>query len=39
LKVAAPADLAVAPDETVRLHVDPAALRLFDPDTSLALLP
>jgi multiple sugar transport system ATP-binding protein len=39
LKVSAPPDLSVAPDQTVRLRVDPASLRLFDPDTALALLP
>jgi len=39
LKVSAPADLQVSPDETVRLRIDPASVRLFDPDTSLALLP
>jgi multiple sugar transport system ATP-binding protein len=37
LKVSAPADLAVAPDETVRLRIDPGSVRLFDPDTALAL--
>jgi len=39
LKVSAPADLRVEPDETVRLRIDPSSVRLFDPETSLALLP
>ena len=39
LKVSAPADVRVAPDETVGLRFDPAALRLFDPATSLRLDP
>jgi multiple sugar transport system ATP-binding protein len=37
LKVSAPPDLQVSPDETVRLRIDPAAVRLFDPETALAL--
>jgi multiple sugar transport system ATP-binding protein len=39
LKVSAPAGSRAAPDDTVRLGIDPSSLRLFDPATSLALLP
>jgi multiple sugar transport system ATP-binding protein len=38
LKVAAPADFRAIPDDTVRLGIDAGSLRLFDPETSLALL-
>jgi multiple sugar transport system ATP-binding protein len=39
LKVSAPPDLSVAPDDTLSLRIDPSSVRLFDPDTALALLP
>jgi multiple sugar transport system ATP-binding protein len=38
LKVQAPPTFATGPGETVWLRVDPASLRFYDPETSLALL-
>ncbi|WP_117213174.1 ABC transporter ATP-binding protein [Allorhizocola rhizosphaerae] len=37
LKVQAPPAVQTAPDDRVTLRLDPAALRLFDPETGLAL--